>query len=172
MLESLLVEGDAGEAQKIVLEIVQIPGDGLAVEAGARIADLVIEVAACLDLKARQHGDDFAIGFDGGRSDGVAGAIRAEEFKERGVAQVFFEVGALSSNPPHKSPAPAGRGGESAGRTRGRRCSLRARDTRMPMALMATAGEADDGAPRAAELALERLRVLSRELEMLLEKPL
>ena len=96
VLQRLLVEGDAGEAQKVVLEIVQVPGDGLAVEARARIADLVVQVAAGLDLKARQHGDDLAIGFDDLRGDGVAGAIGAEEFEERGVAEIFFEVGALA----------------------------------------------------------------------------
>ena len=69
MLEGLLVEGNSGEAQKVVLEVVQVPGDGLAIEAGARIADLVVQVAAGLNLKARQHGDDFAIGFDGVRGD-------------------------------------------------------------------------------------------------------
>ena len=66
--ERLLVEGNAGQAQKVVLEIVQVPGDGLAIEARARIADLVIQIAAGLDLKARQHGDDFAIGLDDRRA--------------------------------------------------------------------------------------------------------
>jgi hypothetical protein len=71
VLQRLFVEGHAGEAEEIVLEIVEIPGDGLAIEAGARIADFVIEVAAGLDLKPRQHGDDFAIGFDDLGSDGA-----------------------------------------------------------------------------------------------------
>ena len=75
VFEGLLVEGNAGEAQEIVLEVVQVPGDGLAIEAGARIADFVVQVAAGFDLKARQNGDDFAIGFDGRRGDGFAGAI-------------------------------------------------------------------------------------------------
>ena len=73
--QRLLVEGHAGQAQKVVLEIVQVPGDGLAVEARPRIADLVIQIAARLNLKARQHGDDFAIGLNGLGRDGVAGAI-------------------------------------------------------------------------------------------------
>src|ERR1035437_2007112 len=56
MLQRLFVERDAGQTQKIILEIVQIPGDGLAVEAGPRIADLVIQIPAGLDLKTRQLG--------------------------------------------------------------------------------------------------------------------
>ena len=60
VFESLLVEGNAGEAKEVVLEVVQVPGDGLAVEAGARIADFVVEVAAGFDLEARQDGDDSA----------------------------------------------------------------------------------------------------------------
>ena len=68
VLQRLFVEGDAGEPQKIILEIVQVPGDGLAIEAGARIAHFVIQIAAGLDLKARQHGHNFAISFHGLRS--------------------------------------------------------------------------------------------------------
>ena len=54
VLESLFVEGNAGETEKVVLEVVQVPGNGLAIEAGARVADLVIQIAAGLDLKARE----------------------------------------------------------------------------------------------------------------------
>ena len=53
VFQSLFIEGDAGEAKKIVFEIVQVPGDGLAVETGDGIADLVIQIAASFDLKAR-----------------------------------------------------------------------------------------------------------------------
>src|SRR2546426_6794422 len=41
----------SGKAEKIILEIVQVPGDGLAVETGVGIADGVVEVAAGFDLK-------------------------------------------------------------------------------------------------------------------------
>ena len=68
--ERLFVEKDSGQAQKVVLEIIQIPGDGLAIETRARIADLVIQIAAGLHLKARQHGDDFAISLNRRRRDG------------------------------------------------------------------------------------------------------
>ena len=63
VFQRLFVEGNAGEPKKIIFEVIQIPGDGLAIEAGARIADFVIQIAAGFDLKARQHGHHFAIGF-------------------------------------------------------------------------------------------------------------
>jgi hypothetical protein len=95
VFEGLLVEGDAGQAEKIVFEIVEIPGDGLAVEAGDGIADAVVQVAASFDLKAREDGDDSAIGFDDFGSDVFAVPIFGKEFIERGVAEVFFEIGAM-----------------------------------------------------------------------------
>src|SRR5258708_6251407 len=52
IFESLLIERNRGEAQKIVFEIVEVPVDGLAVEAAARGADGVIQGAAGLHLKA------------------------------------------------------------------------------------------------------------------------
>lgn len=94
-LERMFVKGNAGEAEKIIFKIVEIPGDGLAIEAGDRIADGVVEIAAGLHLKAREDGDDFFIGFDDLRCDGAALAILGEEFEEGGVAEVFFEVGTL-----------------------------------------------------------------------------
>src|SRR6267143_1556773 len=87
--------GDAVETEKIIFEIVQVPGDGLAVEAGDGIANLVIQIAASFDLETGQHGDNFAIGFDNLRSDGFACAIFGEKFEERGVAEVFLEIGAV-----------------------------------------------------------------------------
>ena len=91
----LLVERHAGEAEKIVFEVVEVPGDGLAIEAAARIADFVVQVASGFDLKAGQHGHDLAIGFDHMRRDVLALAIPGEEFEKRGVAEVFFQIGAL-----------------------------------------------------------------------------
>src|SRR6185437_6236169 len=95
VFEGLLVERNASQAQEVVLEVVQVPGDGLAVEAGARVADLVVEVAAGHYLKLWQCGDGAAIGFNGFRPDGVANAVAGEEFKERGVAEVFFKIDAV-----------------------------------------------------------------------------
>jgi hypothetical protein len=95
VFERMLVERDAGEAEKIIFEIVEIPGDGLAVEAGDGVADAVIEIAGGFDLKAREDGNDFFVGFDDLRGDGAALAILGEEFEERGIAKVFFDVGAI-----------------------------------------------------------------------------
>jgi len=96
LLQRLLVEGNAGEPQKIILEIVEVPGDGLAVETGARIADFVVQIATGLDLKTGQHGDHVEVGLNGLRSDGIAGAMLAQEIEESGVAQVLFDVGVLA----------------------------------------------------------------------------
>lgn len=95
VFERLLVERDAGEAEKIIFEIVEIPGDGLAIETGDGIADGVIEIAGGFDLEAREDGDNFAIGFDDLRSDGAALAIFGEKLEERGVAEIFFEIGTV-----------------------------------------------------------------------------
>src|SRR5713101_228379 len=80
-LKGMFVEGDAGEAEEIVFEIVQVPGDGLAIETGIGIADAVIQIAAGFDLEARENGDNFAIGFDYFGSDLLAGAILGKEFE-------------------------------------------------------------------------------------------
>jgi hypothetical protein len=94
LFERVLVERNTGEAEKIVFEIVEVPGDGLAIETGDGITDGVIEVARGFDLEAREDGDDFAIGFDDLGSDGAALAIFGEKFEEGGAAEVFFNVGA------------------------------------------------------------------------------
>src|ERR1700674_947595 len=88
----LLVEWDAGQTEKVILEIIQIPRDGLAIEAGARIAHFVVQIAARFDLKARQHGNNFAIGRDRLGSDGRALAVVREKLKKRGAAKVFYEI--------------------------------------------------------------------------------
>src|SRR5437899_1404877 len=94
-LKGMFVEGDAGEAEEIVFEIVQIPGDGLAVETGIGIADFIIQVAAGFHLEAGQHGDDFAIGLDHLGGDVLASAVIGKELEERGVTEVFFEISAV-----------------------------------------------------------------------------
>ena len=96
VFQGLLIERDTGKAKEIVFEIVQIPGDGLAIEAGDGIADLIIQIAAGFDLKAREHGDNRAIGFDGLGRNVFAGAVFRKEFEKSGVAKVFFEIGALA----------------------------------------------------------------------------
>src|SRR5256886_2255719 len=69
VFERLLVEGDAGEAEEIIFEIVEIPDDGLTIEATAGIADGIVEIAAGFDLEFWEDLDDFAIGVDNRRRD-------------------------------------------------------------------------------------------------------
>src|SRR6267143_99681 len=95
VLQGLFVEGDAGETEEIIFEIVQIPRDGLAIEAGDGIADTVVQITAVFELKAGQHGDHFAIGFDDWRSNVFAGAVFGEELEKGGIAEVFLEISAL-----------------------------------------------------------------------------
>ena len=92
----MFVEGNAGEPQKVVFEIIQIPRDGLTIEAGSRIAQLVIQIAAGFDLKPRQNGHNFAVGLDRLRSNVFPGAILREKLKKRRIAEVFFEIGAVA----------------------------------------------------------------------------
>src|SRR5207249_11862285 len=96
VFKRLLVESDSGQSQKVVLVIVQVPGDRLPIEAAARIAHFVIQIATRFDLKARQQGHNFAVGFHRLRSDAVTRTILRKKIKERRVAQILFEVGALA----------------------------------------------------------------------------
>jgi len=95
-LQRLLIEGYGGETEKIVLEVVEIPIDGLAIEAGAGVANRVVEVTTRFDLKTRQRGYNFAVNLYCWRSNDGAVAICAEEVVKSCVAQVFFKVGALA----------------------------------------------------------------------------
>src|SRR5258708_12523635 len=92
IFESLLVERNRGEAQKIVFEIVEVPVDGLAVEAAARVADGVIQVAPGLHLKAGQLRNDLAVMLHHGGSDGFARPIQGKKIEERGVAEILLNV--------------------------------------------------------------------------------
>src|SRR5467141_102991 len=96
VFEGQFVEGDASEAEEIVFEIVQIPGDGLAVETGIGVADFVVQVAAGFHLKAGENGDNLAIGFDHLGEDVFTSAVIGKELEERGVAKVFFKIGAVA----------------------------------------------------------------------------
>src|ERR1039458_9564399 len=96
MLQRLFVEGYAGKPQEIILEIVQVPGDGLAIEAGSRITHFVIQVTACLDLKTRQRGNDLAVRFNRLLRDAIADTTLAKKIKECRVSQILFKVGALA----------------------------------------------------------------------------
>src|SRR5208282_2932299 len=92
--ERMFVEGNAGEPQKIIFEIIEIPRDGLAIETGNGMADGVVEIAAGLDLEAREDSHYFFVGFDDLWGDGATGTILGEKFEERGVAEVLFEIDA------------------------------------------------------------------------------
>src|SRR5258706_8439379 len=63
--KGMFVEGDAGEAEKIVFEIVQIPGDGLAVRTGIWGADFGGQGPARFHLEGGRPGDHPALGFQG-----------------------------------------------------------------------------------------------------------
>ena len=95
VFQRLLVERNACQPQKIIFEIIQIPGNRLPIEAAARIANAVIQIAPGLDLKARQHGDHLAIGFDAPRRDLFPVAILRKKFEQRRVAKILFEISAL-----------------------------------------------------------------------------
>ncbi len=92
VFQRLFVELDPGEAQKVIFEVVQIPGDRLPVEAAARVAHVVVQVAAGFDLKQGQYPNRFKVGVHHVGADAVSGAVRLEELVKCGVAEVFFEV--------------------------------------------------------------------------------
>ncbi len=169
VFERLFVEGDAGKAEKIIFEIVQIPGDGLAVKAGDGIADIVIQVAASFDLETREHGDNLAIGFDDLGSNVLAGAVFGEEFEERGVAEVFFEIRAMAQI----LGVDLGNGKSVAEKMFGefeKSGVLFADAVENAYGAVLLIGEPDDFAPRTAEFALQRLDAVGRGVEMLLEE--
>src|SRR5260370_24041039 len=55
VFQSLLVERNSSQPQKVILEIIQIPGDRLAVEAAAWVAHLIIQNPSSLAPKPPQH---------------------------------------------------------------------------------------------------------------------
>src|SRR5215472_596393 len=59
VFEGAFVERNAGEAEKIVFAVVQVPGNGLSIEAGNGIAKAVVQIASGFDLKTREDGDGF-----------------------------------------------------------------------------------------------------------------
>src|ERR1035438_2096062 len=169
MFQRLFVEGYAGKPQEIILEIVQIPRDGLAIEAGARIAHFVIQIAACLNLETRQSCHDLAICFNRLQRDGLADTIHAEKIKECRVSQIFFQAGpqaqVLRINLRHRQSVPSEMPGE-----------LKEGDILLAYGIQnadrtpSSAAQPDDGTPRATELTLKRLYVFGGHLVMLLEK--
>src|SRR6267378_2171353 len=169
VFEGQFVEGDASEAEEIVFEIVQIPGDGLAVETGIGIADFVIQVAAGFHLKAGENGDNLAIGFDNLGGDVFASAVIGKELEERGVAEVFFKIDAVGEifgiDFRNGKPMTAKVFGEC--EEGGVFFAYTIEDADGAVFFV---GEPDDFAAGAAEFDLQRLDMLWRRLEMLLEE--
>src|ERR1700687_6158433 len=169
MFQCLLVEWDAREPEKVILEVVQVPCDGLAVEARARITDFVVQIATRFDLKPRQHGNNFAIGRDCLGSDGRAVTMIGEKFKKRGAAKVFFEISSMAQifgiNFRHRQTAAAKVPGK-----------FEEGDILFAHVIQNAnradffAGKPDDLAARTAELALQRLHALDRRVEMPLKE--
>ncbi len=154
-LQRLFVEGDSGEAKKVILEVIQIPRNRLPVEARARIADLVIQIPPGFHLEARQHFHRLAIGRHHFRSNLRARAMLGEKLEQRGVSEILFQVGALAEifriNLRHRKAVAAKVPGE-----------FDKRDVLFPHVVedangaATVIGEADDGASRSAESALHR----------------
>src|SRR5215469_13665754 len=92
VFEGLFIKGNSREPEEVVLEIIEIPGNRLAIEAGARVANLVIQIATGFHLKPRQHGQRFAIGVDHGGRDFALIAVGRQVIEERRIAQIFFEI--------------------------------------------------------------------------------
>ncbi len=170
MFKRLFVEGDASEPEKVVFEIVQIPGDRLSIEAGAWIADLVVQIAADFHLKARQDGHHSPISFKHGQSDGAFAAILYQKFIECRVAKVLFEIGAFvqvflidlwnRQSMPAKMLRELEKGDV-----------LFADGIQDADSADALTRQPHNGAPRAAELALERAYLFRLKPVMLFEEP-
>jgi len=62
VLQVLLIEGNAGQFQEVVLEVTQVPLHALAVKAGSRIAKAVVESLSTQDLEFLQFGENLLIG--------------------------------------------------------------------------------------------------------------
>src|SRR5258706_466509 len=95
VFKRLLAEGNARQPKKIIFEVVQVPRDGLPVEAPDRVAHFIVQVAAGFRLKSRQHSHSFAVSFHHERSDVVALAIYRQKLEKSRVSKVFFEISAL-----------------------------------------------------------------------------
>src|SRR5258706_9932114 len=167
--KGMFVEGDAGEAEKIVFEIIQIPGDGLAVENGVGETDFGGQVAAGFHLEAGQPGGNLAIGFRDLGGDIFASAVVGKELEERGVAEVFFKIDAVGEifgiDFRNGKPMTAKVFGEC--EEGGVFFAYTIEDADGSVFFV---GEPDDFAAGAAEFALQRLDVLGWCLEILLEK--
>jgi len=120
-------------------------------------------------LEAREDGDDFAVGFDGLGRYGCGRTIFCKEFVEGGVAEVFFEVGAVVEI----FSVDFGDGEAVAAKVFG---EFHEGDVFFTDAVKDAdgtvfyGGEPEDFAAGAAEVALERLDARGRGVEVVLEK--
>ena len=95
VLEELFVEGDMGELEVVVLEIVEVPEDGLAVEVGAGVGVGEVEVGAGL-LDGGEVGEGLLVeGEHLGVESPTLPLLLVQEAVEREVAEVLLEVAAL-----------------------------------------------------------------------------
>src|ERR1700756_3610799 len=85
VLQRLLAERNARQTQKVVIEIIQIPRNGLPIKAPARITHLVIQIAARLNLKPRQCSDHCPVGFDYRGGNPVARPMLRKKLEERRI---------------------------------------------------------------------------------------
>ena len=92
VFEELLVEVDVVEFEEEVLEIVEVPEDGLAVEGRARIGDGEVKVGAGL-LDGGEVGESLTVeGEHLGVESPTLPALVEQEAVERLVAEVLLEV--------------------------------------------------------------------------------
>jgi hypothetical protein len=114
-------------------------------------------------------GDDFAVGFDCLRSDVRARTVFRKKLEERGIAEVFFEIGAVAE----VFGVDFGDGEAVAAKVFGEGDEggvFFADAVENADGAIFFVGEADDFAAGTAEFALEREDALGRRVEMLLEE--
>ena len=171
IFQSLFVERNAREPQKIIFEVVQVPGDRLPVETSSRIADLVIQIAAGLDLESRKRRDDFPVGLHDLRINRFAVAMFRQKLKERSVAKILFEIGSLieilAVDLGNRQAVLAKVAGEFKEGGILFANAIQNADGACPFAR-----QADDLAARSAKFSLYGLHPFDGELEMLLEESL
>ena len=93
-LQPPLVEGDLGQLEEVVLEVVQVPEDRLAIEGGARIGDRVVDRLPPQHLEARQLLHHAPVDGEHALREvrALALAGRHQRVEEGRVAEVLFQV--------------------------------------------------------------------------------
>src|SRR5579859_7999528 len=168
-LQRLLAERHVSQLEKVILEVVQVPRDRQAIESGARITDAVIQVAPGFNLKPRQRLHHFAVDIDHRRRDLIRPAVLREKVKQGGVAQVFFQISAgiqvFSVDFRHRQPvAPKVAREFEEGDVFSAHVVDHANGARSQCA------QAQDVPPGSAKLALERLHLFHRAVEVPLKQ--